>query len=249
MKLHEITIIEEASRCLMCYDPPCSKACPSSSDPASFIKAIRFENLKGGARKTLENNILGDICANTCPSSKYCEGACIRGRIDRPVNIKMLHGYITAIVENYDITLNKKKPVKFKAAVLGTDMAGVAAAAELAKSGAEVTIFSDAAVLKTQLQVQYAVEKEDLSILDVCFKNIKALGIEFLPYKSGLNLSEYDAVLLTSKKSLNEMPSIDSLPHVFFTGELAAGPDDAAFSVKKGKQSAKSMIKYLERGG
>lgn len=40
--------IEEASRCLLCYDAPCSNACPANTKPARFIRALRFRNLKGG---------------------------------------------------------------------------------------------------------------------------------------------------------------------------------------------------------
>ena len=27
-------VMEEASRCLLCHDAPCSKACPAGTDPA-----------------------------------------------------------------------------------------------------------------------------------------------------------------------------------------------------------------------
>jgi succinate dehydrogenase/fumarate reductase-like Fe-S protein len=40
--------VEEASRCLLCHDPPCGAACPQRKkseevcDPAFFIRSIRF---------------------------------------------------------------------------------------------------------------------------------------------------------------------------------------------------------------
>jgi len=40
-----INILEEASRCLLCQDAPCSKAC-RNGDPARAIRAIRFDNAK-----------------------------------------------------------------------------------------------------------------------------------------------------------------------------------------------------------
>ncbi|MBR4379748.1 MAG: hypothetical protein IKP48_00640 [Bacteroidaceae bacterium] len=40
-----INIYEEANRCLLCQDPPCSKAC-KTGDPARAIRAIRFDNHK-----------------------------------------------------------------------------------------------------------------------------------------------------------------------------------------------------------
>lgn len=44
-----IRIQEEASRCLLCADAPCSKVC-SKGDPARAIRAIRFSNEKLAAR-------------------------------------------------------------------------------------------------------------------------------------------------------------------------------------------------------
>lgn len=38
-------IREEAGRCLLCYDAPCTKAC-TNGDPARAIRAIRFDNEK-----------------------------------------------------------------------------------------------------------------------------------------------------------------------------------------------------------
>lgn len=45
-KYTPLLIIEEASRCLLCYDAPCSKACPAKTNPARFIRAVSFEILK-----------------------------------------------------------------------------------------------------------------------------------------------------------------------------------------------------------
>ncbi len=39
------TAREEAARCLLCIDAPCSKGCPAGTDPGSFIRSIRFNNL------------------------------------------------------------------------------------------------------------------------------------------------------------------------------------------------------------
>ena len=41
--------MEEANRCLYCYDAPCIKACPTSIDIPTFIKKIASGNLKGSA--------------------------------------------------------------------------------------------------------------------------------------------------------------------------------------------------------
>lgn len=56
------TAMEEAARCLLCHDAPCSKGCPAGTDPAKFIRSIRFRNDRGAAETIRENNILGGTC-------------------------------------------------------------------------------------------------------------------------------------------------------------------------------------------
>ena len=43
--MRKLNIYEEAGRCLLCHDAPCSKAC-KTGDPAAAIRAIRFDNSK-----------------------------------------------------------------------------------------------------------------------------------------------------------------------------------------------------------
>ena len=45
----QINFYEEASRCLLCQDAPCTKAC-KTGDPARAIRAIRFDNHKPALR-------------------------------------------------------------------------------------------------------------------------------------------------------------------------------------------------------
>jgi dihydropyrimidine dehydrogenase (NAD+) subunit PreA len=49
VKTRKINIYEEASRCLLCQDAPCTKAC-KRGDPARAIRAIRFDNHKPALR-------------------------------------------------------------------------------------------------------------------------------------------------------------------------------------------------------
>ena len=49
VKTRKINIYEEASRCLLCQDAPCTKAC-KRGDPARALRAIRFDNHKPALR-------------------------------------------------------------------------------------------------------------------------------------------------------------------------------------------------------
>ena len=49
VKIRKVNVYEEANRCLLCQDAPCTKAC-KRGDPARAIRAIRFDNHKPALR-------------------------------------------------------------------------------------------------------------------------------------------------------------------------------------------------------
>ncbi|MBC2582370.1 hypothetical protein [Clostridium sp. DJ247] len=86
----KLMIEEEATRCLLCYDPPCSKACPGEKDPAGVIMSIRFKNYKGASNKVLEDFNKSQECGVACDNKMYCQRSCIRNKIDRPIKIRII---------------------------------------------------------------------------------------------------------------------------------------------------------------
>lgn len=136
------TAMEEAARCLLCHDAPCSQGCPAGTDPAKFIRSIRFRNVKGAAETIRENNILGGTCARVCPYDRLCEEACSRCGIDRPIEIGKLQRYAIEQERVFGMrTLKAPEEKKAgKVACVGAGPASLACAAELAKAGYDVTI-------------------------------------------------------------------------------------------------------------
>ncbi|KEH99507.1 NAD(P)-dependent oxidoreductase [Clostridium botulinum C/D] len=172
--------IEEAARCLLCYDAPCSKACPAETNPGKFIRSLRFRNLKGAVETIRENNALGGICSRVCPTSKYCEGACSRCGIDKPIQIGKLQTYLTDYESN--IKMEVLEPIecdKEKVAVIGSGPSGLVAAAELAKKGYKVTIFE--AKDKFGGWLTYGIPSNRLPqiVVNNEIEYIKNLGVEF----------------------------------------------------------------------
>jgi dihydropyrimidine dehydrogenase (NAD+) subunit PreT len=134
--------IVESNRCLMCYDAPCTHACPTHIDIPKFIKKISTENLRGSARAILESNLLGATCARVCPVQELCEGACVLGAEHKPISIGRLQRYAMDYV--YDRGIAVFTPAKATAksvAVIGAGPAGLSCAGELAKRGHSVTLF------------------------------------------------------------------------------------------------------------
>jgi dihydropyrimidine dehydrogenase (NAD+) subunit PreT len=137
---HEALV--ESTRCLMCYDAPCTHACPTHIDIPKFIKKISTDNLLGSARTILESNLLGATCARVCPVQELCEGACVLGAEHKPIAIGRLQRYAMdfSYARGIDVFLTAKISGK-KIAVVGAGPAGLSCAGELAKKGHDVTLF------------------------------------------------------------------------------------------------------------
>ena len=132
----------EAARCLMCYDAPCTHACPTHIDIPKFIKRISTHNLRGSARTILESNLLGATCARVCPVQELCEGACVLGAEHKPIAIGRLQRYAMDYAYSNNVSLFQPAPnTGKKVAVIGAGPAGLSCAGELAKRGHSVTLF------------------------------------------------------------------------------------------------------------
>lgn len=179
-QLTPLLAMEEAARCLLCHDAPCSKACPAGTDPGKFIRSLRFKNLKGAVETIRTNNVLGGICARVCPYDKYCEGACSRCGIDKPIKIGELQRYLTDFEKSIDMkVLDKVEAVKEKVAVIGAGPSGVTAAAALALKGYKVTVFEEKDKLGGWLSYGIPPQRLPQEVIENEMDYIKDLGVEF----------------------------------------------------------------------
>lgn len=126
----------------MCFDAPCTHACPTHIDIPRFIKKISTGNLLGSARTILESNLLGATCARVCPVQELCEGACVLGSERKPIAIGRLqrHAMDHLYGKKIDIFRLAESTGK-KVAVVGAGPAGLTCAGELAKLGHSVTLY------------------------------------------------------------------------------------------------------------
>ena len=133
----------ESSRCLFCYDAPCTTACPTHIDVPSFIKKIQNDNVKGAARVILDANPMGHSCARACPVEELCEGACVMNLAEhRPIQIGRLQRYATdAVLEKKWRLFEPGKATGKKVAVIGAGPAGLSCAQELRRAGHAVVLF------------------------------------------------------------------------------------------------------------
>lgn len=194
------TAMEEAARCLLCHDAPCSKGCPAGTDPAKFIRSIRFRNVKGAAEIIRENNVLGGSCAHVCPYDRLCEQACSRCGIDRPIQIGLLQKYAVEQEQIYDMhTLQPPKEKKPQTvACVGAGPASLACAAELAKAGYGVTIFEREQKPGGVLTYGIVPSRLPQEVVDYDISHVRNLGVRFELGKpvTGADLQGFDAVFI-----------------------------------------------------
>ena len=113
----------EFNRCLGCRAKPCEKACPLGVSPHDFIAAAKTGDFAAAAAAIAARNPLPQTCGLVCPD-RFCQKACIRGRIDTPIEIPCL-----------------------QAAVIGGGPAGLGALYEFLLRGWQVDLYEKSAVL------------------------------------------------------------------------------------------------------
>ena len=208
------TAMEEAARCLLCHDAPCSKGCPAGTDPAKFIRSIRFRNDRGAAETIRENNILGGTCARVCPYDRLCEEACSRCGIDKPIEIGKLQRYAIEQEEAYGMkTLSAPEKKVGNVACVGAGPASLAVAAELAKAGYNVTILEREAKAGGVLTYGIVPSRLPQAVVAHDIAQVEGLGVKFQfnTEVKAADLDAYDAVFVGAGLWADNLPKIDGI--------------------------------------
>lgn len=227
--------VDEANRCLYCYDAPCITACPTDIDIPAFIKKIASGNMKGSAVTIMDANPSGASCARVCPTEELCEGACVLNHASTPIMIGDLQRYATDwAIKNDQVLFKKGEDTKQHIAIVGSGPAGLSAARELARFGHRVTIYeasAEAGGLNTYGIVSFRLPKE-IPAWEV--KQVKDLGVEIKTNTivgkdiSAAELTEqYHAVIIAA--------GMGRVPTLGIDGEDLEGVRDAIEFVKMTK--------------
>jgi len=229
--------VEEANRCLYCYDAPCITACPTGIDIPTFIKKIASGNIKGSATTIMSANPIGASCSRVCPTEELCEGSCVLNHSTKPIMIGNLQRYATDwAMKNNQILFKAGKKNGTRVAIIGGGPAGLSAARELGILGYDVTIFEaaeHAGGLNTYGIVSFRLPKEvsfweveQVESVDVKIKTNTKVGIDISVQEI---LENYDVVILAIGMS--------SVPNIGIEGEDLQGVYDAIEFVKQTKTS------------
>lgn len=234
-KMTKNEAIEEANRCLYCYDAPCIKACPTSIQIPNFIKKIASGNMKGSATTILEANPIGASCARVCPTEELCEGACVLNSSTKPIKIGELQRYATDWAMETNAQLFKAGPHNGqKIAIVGAGPAGLSAARELSRLGYQVTMYeaeAKAGGLGSYGIVAFRLpndvvdwEVEQIEQLGVDIQTNTAVGVDI---SADEILAQYDSVILAV--------GMGAVPNLGIDGEDLEGVHDAIEFIRKTK--------------
>ncbi len=180
--------VAEADRCLLCHDAPCSAGCPARTQPAEFIRKLRFKNISGAIRTIKQNNILGGACGVLCPTQILCEERCSARfasenrpeGVDRPIQIGQIQRFLIehAWQRGFKV-FGKPRSRPEKVAIVGSGPGGLSCAAQLARDGYQTTVFEARPEPGGVLRYGVVPYRFDLDFLEHELEDISGLGVTF----------------------------------------------------------------------
>ena len=240
-------VLEQTNRCLSCPVPKCEEGCPIHLPIRDMIRLIRdgYEDEAFNLINALSP--LNGLCAIVCDQASQCEGKCIRGIKDKPVNIGAIHRYVAFLNKKYEHSFMNDNGKNI--AVIGAGPSGLSCAYELRKLGYQVTIYDredDIGGVMYYGIPSFRLNDNDLHhVLDA----FKSFGISFELGKE-VNIDEikdkYDALYLaigTQKSKYMGVPG-ENLPGVFTSEEFLKG-----IKVNKNYQKYEQHKKVFVVGG
>ena len=251
---------DEASRCLHCVNPRCTKGCPVGIMIPEFIKYIKEKNIKKAYEVISESSLLPSICGRVCPQEKQCEKMCVKGFKGDAIAIGSLERYVADYAHEHHLEDKTKiKKNGKKASIIGSGPAGLACAGDLIKNGFEVTIYE--VLHKAGGVLTYGIPEFRLpkKIVEREVSKLEKMGVKIycdVPIGNAKTISdlqkEYDYVFIGTGAGLPKFMNIpgEDANEVFAANEILtrvnlmkAYKDDAKTPIKKGN------VAYVIGGG
>ncbi|KAF8774298.1 Glutamate synthase [NADH] like protein [Argiope bruennichi] len=200
------TIKTQAARCMECGVPFCqsSHGCPLGNIIPKWNDLVFKEDWREALNQLLQTNNFPEFTGRVCPAP--CEGACVLGINEPPVNIKHIECAIidNAFEKGWMIPQIPSVRTGKKIAIVGSGPAGLAAAAQLNKAGHTVNVYERNDRVGGLLE--YGIPTMKLS-KEIVKRRVDLLTEEGITFHTNVNvgkdisaktlIEENDAVLLT----------------------------------------------------
>lgn len=171
--------IEEAERCIQCKNPTCIAGCPVQIDIPRFIRHLLVRDIDGARDVISENNLFPSICGRVCPQESQCESQCILIKKMEPVAVGRLERFVGDHARPQALHPMRFEQHLGRVAVVGSGPAGLAAAADLVRCGAEVTVFEALHVIGGVLQYGIPSFRLPRTIINREVQVLRDMGVRF----------------------------------------------------------------------
>jgi glutamate synthase (NADPH/NADH) small chain len=170
--------LQEAERCIQCAKPTCVSGCPVSIDIPRFIKHVVVRDFDGALEVIKEANAFPSICGRVCPQESQCEAQCVIAKKVESVGIGRLERFVGDNAKAKPAVAPRFEKKLGKVAICGSGPAGLAAAADLVKYGADVTIYEALHVVGGVLQYGIPPFRLPREIIDREVKGLTDQGVK-----------------------------------------------------------------------
>ena len=185
--------------------PPCQFHCPLNVNVQGYIALAKEGRFREALELIRKDNVFPGICGRIC--THPCEIQCRRKELDEPLAIRDIKRFLF----DYELTSPPKeiwtngpsRPERI--AVIGSGPAGLAAAADLARLGYEVTVFEKEAKPGGLLRYGIGAYRLPREIIDYEIDQIRRFGVQFrtsspvnLPDDLDRLTASYAAVIVTT---------------------------------------------------
>ncbi len=171
--------LAEADRCIQCKKPACIAGCPVAIDIPRFIRHLLVRDLDGALAVINESNLFPSICGRVCPQETQCESQCIVARKMQSVAIGRLERFVGDHARARPAMPADGAGHLGRVAIVGSGPAGLAAAADLARCGAEVTVYEALHVVGGVLRYGIPAFRLPRDIIDREVARLADLGVRF----------------------------------------------------------------------
>jgi homotetrameric NADPH-dependent glutamate synthase len=175
-----VDALAEAERCIQCLRPSCIAGCPVAIDIPRFIRHLLVRDLSGALGVIQETNLFASVCGRVCPQETQCEIQCIlvKGKME-PVAIGRLERFVGDNAPPQEMKKPENAGRLGRVAIVGSGPAGLACAGDLARMGADVTIYEALHVIGGVLKYGIPSFRLPRAIIDREVGNLETLGVKF----------------------------------------------------------------------
>lgn len=170
---------QEVERCIQCKNPPCITGCPVGVDIPRFVRHLLVHDLEGAINVISESSLFPSICGRVCPQESQCEAHCILTKKIDAVAIGRLERFIGDNAPRLKIAPPQFEQTLGRVAIVGSGPAGLAAAADLVRFGADVTVYEALHVIGGVLRYGIPAFRLPREIIDREVQGLRDMGVKF----------------------------------------------------------------------